>query len=357
MIDLKHALLLFTLFAVLLSSCKRPDLEEEAKNIKRSFTEYRPAVRLMEIKKDTFFTEIISNGTLVARERVIVRSRSQGVLQPITIANGMKVEKGDLLFTLDNLEVVRSLESAELSYSSAKIEMLDLMTRYSMEKLEDTTRLSPSIVKSLLIQSGMQRAEMELKTAREEINRLNVRAPISGLVANLEVKPYNVVNTADELCVIINDQSFEVVFEVLENEISQLRAGQQVTVKPYAMAKEFVGRITEINPVVENGLIKVKAEVKNTTGELVEGLNVQVIIQNQLLEKLVVPKSAVVPRDGRRVVFTLMEDSTVYWNYVTVGLENVGEYIIEEGLEEGELVVTEGNINLAHESKVTVQGS
>jgi Na+-driven multidrug efflux pump len=70
-------------------------------------------------------------------------------------------------------------------------------------------------------------------------------------------------------------------------------------------------------------------------------------------KQLVVPKSAVVLRSGKQVVFTLTEDKA-YWNYVHTGLENADSYTIIDGLKEGDIVITSGNINLAHEAPVKV---
>ena len=85
-------------------------------------------------------------------------------------------------------------------------------------------------------------------------------------------------------------------------------------------------------------------------------MNVRVRIQQESGRELVVPKSAVVLRSGRQVVFTL-EEGLAVWNYVRTGMENLDEYTIEEGLEEGATVIVSGNVNLAHESPVVVVGS
>ena len=76
-------------------------------------------------------------------------------------------------------------------------------------------------------------------------------------------------------------------------------------------------------------------------------------MRRQLDEKLIVPKSAVVLRSGRQVVFTL-EKGKALWNYVQTGLENMELYTIEDGLKEGDTVITTGNLNLAHETPVNV---
>ena len=64
------------------------------------------------------------------------------------------------------------------------------------------------------------------------------------------------------------------------------------------------------------------------------------------------PKTAVVLRTGKQVVFTVVDGKAV-WNYVQTGLENATEYTItSETLKEGDQIIVSGNINLAHESPV-----
>ena len=65
------------------------------------------------------------------------------------------------------------------------------------------------------------------------------------------------------------------------------------------------------------------------------------------------PKSSVVLRSGRQVVFTL-DGNKAMWDYVTTGLENLNEYTVTDGLTSGMTVITSGNVNLAHEAPVKV---
>ena len=84
-------------------------------------------------------------------------------------------------------------------------------------------------------------------------------------------------------------------------------------------------------------------------------MNVRVSVRKSLGQQLVVPKSAVVLRSGKQVVFTLSDDGgKALWNYVHTGLENMGNYSITDGLEPGAKVIISNNINLAHEAPVKV---
>ena len=82
-------------------------------------------------------------------------------------------------------------------------------------------------------------------------------------------------------------------------------------------------------------------------------MNVNVRVQKTLPNQLVIPKKALVLRTNRQVVFTLHEGKAM-WNYVKTGLENATGFIITEGLTEGDSVIYDGNINLAHEAPVSV---
>ena len=125
-------------------------------------------------------------------------------------------------------------------------------------------------------------------------------------------------------------------------------------ITPYAGGDSFEGSVSEINPLVDlNGMVKVKAVV-NGQGKLFSGMNVRVSVRRSLGQQLVIPKTAVVLRSGKQVVFTLQEGKAM-WNYVHTGLENKSQKGIEEGLLEGDTIIVTGNLNLAHEAAVNVR--
>jgi membrane fusion protein (multidrug efflux system) len=93
---------------------------------------------------------------------------------------------------------------------------------------------------------------------------------------------------------VIDDSKFEVEFKVIESEISTISIGKQVQVNVSSNGISLMGKISEINPVVdENGLVTVKAVVNNP-GSLFDGMNVKVRIKSEVPGQLVVPKTAVV---------------------------------------------------------------
>ena len=144
----------------------------------------------------------------------------------------------------------------------------------------------------------------------------------------------------------------EVEFPVTESEYLLLNNGMPVTILPFVNENIIItGAISQINPIVdENGMVKVRASFINNAG-LIDGMNVKVLVRKPSSDRIVVPKEALVRRQGRDVIF-VRQDSLAIWKYVTIEAENSTSLAIKEGIEPGDLVIVSGNINLAHETVV-----
>ena len=204
------------------------------------------------------------------------------------------------------------------------------------------------------VKSGYEQSKAQYESAQYDMEQATLTAPFDGVIANLFEKRYNMPKTSEPFCRVINAGNMEVDFTVLENELPLLKVGDKVEITPYASAAGVrQGSISEINPLVdENGMVRIKARV-NGSNKLFDGMNVRVSVKRSVGEQLVIPKTAVVLRSGKQVVFTLKEGKAM-WNYVHTGLENMEEYTVTDGLEEGMEVITTGNVNLAHEAPVRV---
>ena len=219
----------------------------------------------------------------------------------------------------------------------------------------DTSKIPADIMKLARVKSGYDQSLSQYELAAYEEEHATLVAPFDGVVANLFSKPFNEASTSESFCSIIGTQGMEVDFTVLESELPLIKSGDKVIVTPYSdAASKQEGRITQINPLVDDkGMVKVKASV-NGRGRLFSGMNVRVNVHRSLDSQLVIPKSAVVLRSGKQVVFTL-KDGKAQWNYVQTGLENAESYsMADDALKEGDTVIVTGNVNLAHEAPVKV---
>jgi RND family efflux transporter MFP subunit len=178
-------------------------------------------------------------------------------------------------------------------------------------------------------------------------------APFDGVVANLFTKVYNQPKGSEPFCTILDNNHPETDFRVLESELPYLRVGDKIHVSPFS-ANDYAceGQVAEINPSIDsNGMVLVKAIINNPKNQLYDGMNVKIHLQRSLGKQLVIPKSALVLRSNKKVVFTL-KNGYAQWVYVQTGLENSSSFVVTEALFEGDSVIYEGNVNLAHETPV-----
>ena len=305
------------------------------------------------IERTTFYHELISNGKLTSRITAVVPFRINGIIKELNIINGQRVRQGDLLAVIDDFEYLNQLERARLNYEKAEINFMDdLLTSYSAS---DTTGLPPPKIKTSRIRSGLNDAISNLSQAEYNFNNTRIKAPISGVVANLEAKQWNPSQDYKNLCTIIDDQVMEVGFPVIESEYRIIEKGMPVGIVPFIDDSLMItGTITQINPQVdENGMVKIIAAFRNP-GKLIDGMNVKVVIKKPVPDRVVVPKESLVIRQGKDVIF-VRQDSLAIWKYVTVEFENSTSVSISEGIEPGDLVIVSGNVNLAHETVVKEQ--
>lgn len=345
---------LMLLLAACAGESKNPS-EHEEQGIVTALPEEKSVVTVMELKREVFNHELISNGKVKAKQYADLSFRTTG--EPVAhvyVKNGDQVSKGQKIAELDLFTLEHALLQSKNSLAQTELEMQDVLIGqgYAPEHIQDV----PTDIRKLAeIKSGYAQSKANYELSRYEWEHATLTAPFDGIIANLTGKPFNKPDTSQPFCRVIGTKGMEVSFMVLESELPLIKKGDRVEVTPYAASfPSCTGSISEINPLIdENGMVKVTASV-NGTNRLFDGMNVRVSVKRSIPGQLVIPKTAVVLRSGKQVVFTL-KDGKAMWNYVQTGLENMTECTVTgDGMEEGAQVIVTGNINLAHESPVQI---
>jgi RND family efflux transporter MFP subunit len=349
MMKIRNHIILLLIIALMLT-CKSKKAENLEEMARRSSHVEAVIVKTVKLEPSTFYHELISNGKASSSEKAVIPFKVNGIISEINIQNGQKVKTGYLLAVIDDFEFKTQLTRAQQGLEKAEINFKDdLLTNFSSS---DTIGLSPAKIKISRIRSGLNDAVTALAVAEFNFNNTRIYAPLNGVVANLEAMQWNPSQNYKNLCTIILDELMEVEFPVIESEYSFINKGMPVGIVPFINDSSIIsGRITQINPQVdENGMVKVKAEFRNN-GRIIDGMNMRVVIRKPVSNRMVVPKEALVIRQGKDVIF-VRQDTLAIWKYVTVEFENSTSLSIKEGLAPGDLVIISGNINLAHETTV-----
>lgn len=359
-----HATLyLLCLSLAMLTACS--DKKKEAapeEGVATVLPDTKNEVSVMLLKKQPFLHELVSNGKVAAKGLADLRFGSSEVVAHIYVKNGDRVRKGQKLAELDKFRLANKLAQAKDALEKAKLELQDVLIGQG-HSAENQDKVPAETMLLAKVKSGYDQSKAQYELAKYEEENATLTAPFDGVVANLFAKPHNIASTSEPFCTLVDTQGMEADFTVLESELPLIKKEDKVLIRPYADASAvYEGSIAEINPLVdEKGMVKAKARV-NGSGKLFSGMNVRVSVRRSLGDQLVIPKSAVVLRSGRQVVFTLSQGKAM-WNYVQTGLENADTYIVSnkedagvtDGLLVGDTVIVTGNINLAHEAPVVVK--
>ena len=301
-----------------------------------------------------FNYELISNGTIVAMHKADLKFQSQEIIQKIYVKNGTRVSKGQKIAELDKFKLEIAFNQAKESLERAKLDLQDVLIGQGYS-LGDLQNIPADIMKIAKIRSNYEQSQNNYDIAQYNFDAATLYAPFDGIVANLTAKEFNQPAGGEAFCTIIDNYSPEIVFNILENELPLLNVGDRVIVSPFSQASyEVEGKVSEINPMIDkNGMVRIKAVISNKDNKFYEGMNVKIRVQRLLGKQLVIPKSALVLRTNRKVVFTL-KNNRANWVYVETEQENSDSYVITDGLNAGDSIIYEGNINLAHETRVRV---
>lgn len=338
-------------------SCKdKEKSEEEELSGRIEQQEDIVKVKAVPTKSGLFETEIASNGKAEANKKAVLTFKGGQTIMSVNVENGERINKGDILTEIDPSEQKLVLASASENYEKAKLDLLERLLSEGVTQLQDTVKLDKEKLQNIKLRSGFTSVENQYRSALQDYNNLTIKAPFSGVVADCDLKPYNPISQYDKVCTLIDDSQMEITFNVMESEVKSIAKGMPVLISPYiADTIQLQGVISQVNPKIDNnGMVKVKATVNNNNALLVDGMNVSVLVRRATTEAIIIPKSAVLPRQGRKVVFTL-ENGRAIWKYVTVSAENSTECAISEGLTKSDIVIYENNLGLSHDLPVTVE--
>lgn len=303
----------------------------------------------------TFHEEVLSQGVVFAPEEAIVDFQSQGQISAIHIRTGQRVEKGQLLGQLENQDLQYNIDRLQLQLKKTDLDILSELIRLGYDPNTSPEDIPTLVRQNAELKFGRALLQKELEIGQYEWLKTEIRAPISGIVAEVEAKAHNPSTHYPYFCTIINDERLQIEFPILEVEIPLVQVGQKVSFRPLLEGgTNHWATVTAINPRVdERGTVKVIASINGTRrGDLLAGMTVACSINRDLVNQIVVPKTAVVDRQGRLVCFKLAADSSVHWTQVEVGYENTREYTILKGITAGDTIVMDRSFHLSHLEKV-----
>ncbi len=369
------------------------------------------AVKAIETRLEE---KLLTTGDVLAMNTVLLKSTVEGPIVFCPWREGDHIEKaGQKLIEVNRPLYSQELAGADASRAVAEAKLDDLkagarpeeiaQAREAMLHFADCTKFAKSDLDRVnsLVESGSLPAETkekahvdyikcktQLESAKEQVNMLEggptqteiavaqatvseavarcnlakakldeclISAPFAGIITQVYVRPGDMAIPRQSLLKIMDPTSLIVRAGLPENCATYLRQGAAATVRLDAYPeKTYSAKIERIYPRLENNSRTRLVELRITDPvELMPRMFARISLTGRIIEDaVVVPSKAIVatPR-GEQVLFVALDGIAVK-RQVILGLEQGDRVQILTGVQPGEFVITEGNLNLKNGAKI-----
>jgi len=267
-------------------------------------------------------------------------AETSGTVAQVLCSAGDEVHAGDLLFTLDD-----TLAQQRLTIARKQLERLE-----ADRAAQQRVGLAPVPESEDVMLLDARRACREQE---EALARARVAAPFAGMLADVRVQPGSRVAAGEVLAQVYPRGALRITAQVMQADVPRIRPGADVQVSLFGIAQPIAGRVESVNPYVgeQTGTVVVAAQLPASVAAGMKGT--AEITVGSTPGCLLVPRAAVLEREGGKLVFVVQGDHAM-WTNVQVGESNERLCQVTEGLLAGQEVVVEGQNLLAHNAFINV---
>lgn len=263
---------------------------------------------------------------------------------------GSEVTKGQLVAQLYSPKLIEAEQELVLALQNS--------TQTNQHKVSSYTDQTDYIqaAKSKLEALGISHKQIQRIEKNKKADMLiDMYAPISGVVSELDAKEGMYVTPAQNLMTIVNLNTVWLSAEVFPYQVQFLKVGDKLTGKVKGINDAFTGTITFISPTIDpvTRTVAVRATLDNSKQLLKPNLYMNVsIISKELPKTLSIPSSAVIRLKNINYVITQNKSGRFIAKEIKIGVETQGYVQVLEGLSQDEKVVTSAQFLIDSESNV-----
>ena len=354
--NVKKLIWILPLASLLLTACN----SEKGKKANGNQAQYKT---LTVKRSDQTLTSEYS-ARLTGRQIVEIRPQVSGNITRICINEGQRVTKGQTLFIIDQVPYQAALEVAKASVATAQAKMETARMEYeSSQTLKTEQVVSDYTVRTM--QNTLNEAKAALAQAKaQELNARNnlsytvVKSPVSGSASMI---PYHVgalvgSTISEPLVTVADDHEIYAYFSVTENQTISL-------IQQYGSIEQFIKQAPEVELRLSNGstypqkghidavsgtvdastgAVSLRATFPNANHLLHNGGSGSVVVSTHRKDCIVIPQEATYELQNRTFVYRVIDGKTKATPIEVFRLNNGKEYIVESGLNEGDVIIAEG---------------
>jgi len=299
-------------------------------------------------------------GTVAADDRIQLSSRITGFIQSISVREGDKVRRGDLLIEIDSADVDGAIRVGAAALESARTDLED--AQRDVAKYSELARqgsipadtLRKSHVRFDLARSQLQEATAAFDTAESNLRYTSIRSPVDGVVIALHKQSGDLATTGAPILLIESQSSLVFQIFVAEKRVSAISVGQKLVVKLDAIDQPLNGEVLRVvpsgDPVTRR--FEVKLSLPDTVS-LLPGMFGRARFAIGAVDRVVVPRSMLVERGGLRGVMVVAGGQAEF-RWLRLGREWPTQVEVIAGLHGDEIIVADPMADLVDGSAVVV---
>lgn len=304
------------------------------------------------------------SATIRGRQDIEIYPQVSGTLTQVCVSEGERVKRGQSLFIIDQVPYEAALQTALANVEAAKASLATAQLTYDSKqelyKQNVVSAFDLSTAKNSLLAAQAQLAQMKAQevNARNNLSYTLVKSPADGVVGTLPYRVGTLVSASlpEPLTTVSDNSDMYVYFSMTENQLLGL-------IRRYGSKEEALkqmpeiglqlndrsdypqqGRIETISGVIDRntGTVSLRAVFPNREGLLHSGGAGNVIVPTEKAGALVIPQAATFEVQDKVFAYKVV-DGKAQSTPVQVTRVNGGqEYIVESGLQPGDVIVAEG---------------
>lgn len=302
-------------------------------------------------------------GILRCVDLVDVMARVSGTLLSQNFENGQEVKKGQLLFTIEDTKYRDAVQEAQANLASARSTHKYAESHYAaMQKALESDAVSQMEVKQALSalqqsESAIKSAQAALQTAQTNLSYCRIYAPFDGRTTAGIYSDGQYINgeaSPEKLCTIYKDSELDARFSIEDASFIRSFTNQNnrhlinydsIPINfSEPLPHNYYGNLRYISPEVSTatGTLELRARLKNSYGELREGMYVNVSLPYAIDPKAVLVKDASISTDQLgKYIYTVNDSNKVVYTPITVGeMVNDSMRVVKSGVKSGTPYVT-----------------
>ena len=356
----KYIPIAFLAVTLALTSCGDKDTKATTNNAPVVSVE----VRTTSQNTDTNFLSV--SGKIEAVNSADISTRMMGYVDKIYVDMGDKVSKGQLLLSINNVDVTAKLAQVNAGITEAQAAFNNAQKDYqrftalfndksaSQKELDDIT-------------AHYEMAKARLSAAQEMKNEVNaqlsydnIRAPFSGVVTNKFIKAGDMANPGMPLLEMESPGTYQIMAMVPETEILGIQNNTEVVVLLKALDKTVKGSVTEVSTSAKNtgGQYMVKVVLAETDANVLSGMyaTVQFPMEGKgASSAILIPLEAVVEKGQLSGIYTVSERNTALLRWLRLGRVVGNQVEVLSGLSANEQYILKAEGKLYNGAHISIQ--